>query len=784
MGVVTMKMNLPVILLRGSSFLPYTELKLEIDNEESQDIINTATFFHNNYILVATKKNDGPQLLPKMGVISKITEKKMLPNGHMHIVIVGKERATILDYLTEENEVLETIVEENKRIPLRPAVEKQLVQKIRYEIETYTKEVPSASDAIMNQIQTLESLDTILDIATVQLLSSTDTEKYLEESNPEKRMQLLLQDMAKEKEKAYIEGHLAYQLEKELEDTQKEYMIKEKIRLLQEEIGETDTKTEELLAFEKRMEQVNLPQTIYNKVQKEMNRYQSLPSISPELSITAQYIDTLLSMPWNQYTQDNEVLEDVKNKLNQTHYDLERIKNRIIQFLASKQRNPSLKSPILCLVGPSGVGKTSLAFSIAEALGRNFVKMSVGGMTDEGEIVGHRRTYMGARPGRIIQLLKKAQSMNPVFLIDEIDKMVKGYKGDPISALLDVLDPTQNQYFTDHYMEEEIDLSSVFFITTANSVESIPEEIKDRLEIIEIEGYTEYEKVEIAQNYLLPLICENYGFTKNSFTFTEEALVMIIRYYTKEAGVRELERKLSEVVRFIVTDMVLYKAGKNKYRIMEKDIETYLGKSPYPKEKYRERKQVGIAIGLGYTAYGGKVFPIEVSYYKGSGKFLLTGSLGETIKESALLALSYLKKHAREFHLDYQVLCTSDIHIHIPEGHVFKDGPSAGIAITTALLSAFSKKKISNYWAMTGEMTLTGQILPVGKIKQKVLAAYQEGLTKIYLPSFHQKEMEELPMKIQESIQFVFVRTYKDVYQDWIGSDKPHKPHSTLQKSA
>lgn len=784
MGVVIMKMNLPVILLRGSSFLPHTELKLEIDNKESQDIIDTASFFHDNSLLVATKKNNKTSELPKMGVISQITEKKKLANGRMSIVIKGKQRATILDYLTEKNEVLETIIEENKSIKLRPEMEQKYLKRMVQEIEKYTTEIPTMSNAIMNQIQKINKLDTLLDVAAVHVLPMIDTQKYLEENNPEIRMHFLLEDMQKEREKVNIDSQIAYKLEKELETSQKEYMIREKIRLLQEEIGEKDLKTEEISLIEKRLQEGNLPQAISHKVEKEVSRYRFLSAISPELSITSQYMDTLLSLPWNQYTEDNQDLEDVRKKLNETHYDMVHIKNRIIAFLASKQYNHSLKSPILCFVGPSGVGKTSLAYSIAQALGRKFVKMSVGGMTDEGEIIGHRRTYMGARPGRIVQLLKKAQSMNPVFLIDEIDKMVKSYKGDPISTLLDVLDPVQNRYFIDHYMEEEIDLSDVFFITTANSIESIPEEIKDRLEIIEIEGYTEYEKVEIAKGYLLPILYKDYHLEKISFTFTEGALISIIRTYTKEAGVRELERKLTEIIRHIITMRVLYKTGRNKYHIGETDLEKYLGSAPYAKEKRRNGRQVGTVYGLGYTPYGGKMFPIEASYYKGTGKLLLTGSLGETLKESAILSLSYLKKHARFFHLDYKTLCESDIHIHIPEGNIFKDGPSAGTAITTALLSAFGKMKIESSWAMTGEMTLTGKILPVGQIKQKVLAAYQEGIQKVYVPVFHKKELKELPVTIQKQLHIVWVHTYKDIYEDWKNNIEECKPHSTVQKSA
>lgn len=777
-------MNLPIILLKGSSFLPYTELKLEIDNEESKDIINTASFFHKNYILLATKKNAKTKDLPKWGTISKITEKKLLPNGNMQIVIVGKERATILEYLSRENEILETIIEKNKKVKISEEKEKEYVKNVKKHIREYIDKVPTVSNAILHKMEKIETLEVLLDVATIQILPSSYIEKYVSENDPKIRMQFLLEDIEKEKLKTNIDTKIAVQLEKNVQNAEKEYMVKEKIRLLKEEIGETDSKNEEIEKLRERVNNAQLPEDIAQKVETEIGRYLSYSPLSPEAGITYNYIENVLSLPWNQYTEDCTNLLEVRKKLDETHYDLVHIKDRIIEFLASKQMNPEFKSPIICLVGPAGVGKTSLAFSIAGAMGRSFVKMSVGGMTDEGEILGHRRTYMGARPGRIVQLLKKAKTMNPVFLIDEIDKMVKGAKGDPMSALLDVLDPVQNKYFTDHYIEEEIDLSSVFFITTANSMDEIPEEIKDRLEIIEVEGYTELEKIEIAKKYLIPSVCNNYKMNTERFIFTEATLTKMIREYTREVGVRSLERKITEIIRHIVTDMVLYKTGRSKYHIEERNLYRYLGKPLYPSESNKERNQIGTVYGMGYTSYGGSIFPIEVTYYKGEGNLILTGTLGDTLKESAMVALSYLKKNAKHFHIDYDKMCKNDIHIHIPNGAVYKDGPSAGTVLTTALLSAFTGQKVSSHTALTGEMTLRGQIMPVGKIKQKVLAAYEGGITKMYLPRCQQKEVKELPASILEKIECIWVQTYQNIYTDLFLNNKIKKGNLPLQKSA
>lgn len=789
-GGAKMKMNLPIILLRSSAFLPYTEIKLEIDNEESKNIIDTATYFHDNTILVATQNNDGKgePAFPTVGVISKITKKVELKNGNMQIAIEGKQRAHILEYLNKKSEVVETIVQKDDEREIEEGEEIKLRSTLYKEVETYTKEVHDVSDGVLGLIQKCTKLSQMVDITILQLLPATIiSQKYISVFDPKERMELLIEELHLGREKVQVQTELEYKIQKKLDKNEKEYIIKEKIRLLKEELGDIDVKKEDILELHKEMEQKNLPKEIETRLLKEIRRYENLAPTSPELGMSRNYIDWLIHLPWNEYSKDIDQLQEVEKRLNETHYSLFPVKTRIIEFLASKQMNQNLKSPIICLVGPPGVGKTTLAFSIASALGRKFVKMSVGGVNDEGEIVGHRRTYLGARPGKIVQLLKKAGSMNPVFLIDEVDKMLKNFQGDPTSALLEVLDPIQNKYFADNYIEEEVDLSQVLFITTANHENDIPEELKDRLEIIHIEGYTEYEKIEIVTHYLFHDICENYGIAEDKISLTESAILKIIREYTKEAGVRELERKISSIVRKIVTQRVVYKSGRSKYHIGVSEVETYVGNPIYPVHKVEKRKQIGIVNTLAYTNYGGDTLPIEVGYFKGTGKLILTGTLGDVMKESARIALSYLKAHYRYFNLNYELLNENDIHIHIPEGETPKDGPSAGVSLTTALLSVFGKIRIENTSAMTGEMTLSGNILPIGKIKEKMIGAHKKGITRVYLPYINKQEVLELPNYITKDIECIWVRNYKDLYKklllssEKIDSHKEKKPSPSIK---
>ena len=534
---------------------------------------------------------------------------------------------------------------------------------------------------------------------------------------------------------------------------------------LKEELGDISPKDDEIDEIRERLKNLEAPTNIKEKIENEIKKYEVLSNASPEINLVRNYIEWLLDLPWEIYTSDNENLKDVKNILNETHYGLEKVKTRIIEFLAVKKMTNSLKGPILCLVGPPGVGKTSLAFSIAKAMNRKFVKISVGGVSDEAEIKGHRRTYLGANPGRIITSIKKAKSANPVFLIDEIDKMTKDLKGDPASALLEVLDPEQNFLFSDKYIEEEFDLSQVLFITTANYIEQIPEALKDRLEVIKISGYTEYEKVDIVKKHLLPKICKEHGVSYKKVSMKDEIILKIIRNYTKEAGVRELERQVAKIIRKVVTKMVVDDIKLEKIIIDEKEIDEYLGKPKYINYNKRNNNQVGVVNGLAYTQFGGDTLPIEVTYYKGEGKLKITGSLGDVMKESAELAFSYVKSNYKKFNIDYELLKNNDFHIHAPEGATPKDGPSAGITLTTAIISALNKMVVNDAIAMTGEITLRGKVLPIGGLKEKSLGALRNGIQKIIIPEDNLSDLDELPQEVKDNIEFITVKQYEEVYK-------------------
>lgn len=765
------KTNLPVILLRGIVLLPNNDIRLEFDNESNKNIIDVAELFHDNNILVVSGKDpfeEDPDLneLPKIGVLSKIKHKMELPNGKTRIIISGVARVSVYEYLNlnRTSDVLEAIIATIAREEIDKNEEVALTRKIFRELESYVKAVPYISNSVLSLVINSNDLSKVTDIVVPHLpINLERLHEYLNETSTIERSRMILEDIYKEKELFDIEKKLDLEVKQEIDNNQRDYILREKIKKIKEELGETSLKEDEVETLKNRINEIDLPEKIKNRLESELKRYESLSQMSPEINIVRNYIEWLLDLPWNIYTQDNDNLTEVKNKLDESHYGIDKVKTRIIEFLAVKQMSKSLRSPIICLVGPPGVGKTSLAFSIADAINRNFIKISVGGVNDESEIVGHRRTYLGANPGRVIQSMKKAKSSNPLFLIDEIDKMTKDYKGDPASALLEILDPEQNKYFSDNYIEEEFDLSSVMFVATANNIEDIPEPLKDRLEIIELTGYTEYEKLDIAKRHLITKICKEHGLNNSYIKFDDKVILDIIRHYTKESGVRELERQLSNVIRKIVTSIVVSKESVSNLNINSKNLEQYLGKKKYHFHKPEQKYQVGVVNGLAYTYFGGDTLPIEVNYFKGNGNLMLTGSLGDVMKESANIALSYLKSNYKDFHIDYKELIENDIHIHLPEGAIPKEGPSAGIALTTALVSAFSKRKIDKCIAMTGEMTLRGNVLPIGGLKEKSIGAHRSGIRKIIIPYDNIKDLDEVPTEIKSDITYIPVKNYKEV---------------------
>lgn len=767
-----MKNNLPVVILKEVVLLPNCDIRIEFDNDYHKSILDVSELFHDNQVLVVIKENELEETdevgkLPKIGIIAKISHKIELPNGKVRLILTGIQRAKVIEYLTytDTNHMLESIVTTIPFEKLEKQQEEFYIKKLQEEVKNYIELVPYASNSMLSSFTKKATLEQLTDIVSFSLsLSKEKTLAFLNEEKASSRLEMLLSNLYVEKESFKLEKELDAKVRKTLDENQREFLLKEKLKSIKQELKETTIKDDELSYLKEKLIHLKANEQVKKRLHDEIRRFETMSQLSPEVNIIRNYIDWLLDLPWEEETIDNDNLEEALSILNKTHSGLDKIKERIIEYLAVKQMKGNLKSPILCLVGPPGVGKTSLAFSIAEAMNRKFVKISVGGINDEAEIIGHRRTYLGSSPGRIIQGIKKSKSKNPVFLIDEIDKMTRDYKGDPASTLLEILDPEQNKYFSDHYIEEEFDLSKVVFITTANYVEQIPEALRDRLEILHLSGYTEYEKLKIAKEFLLPRICKEHGVNVEGIKISDEMILKIIRFYTRESGVRELERQLAKIVRKIVTGLVIKKIIVNKYIIDNKKIEEFLGNAIYHFSKNDRSSEVGVVNGLAYTYYGGDVQRIEVTYFKGKGELILTGSMGEVMRESALIALDYVKANYKKFKIPYPLLEENNIHIHFPEGAIKKDGPSAGIALTTALISALTKQKISKKMAMTGEITLHGQVLKIGGLKEKTIGAHRNGIREIIIPNDNLIDLVDIPEEVKKDIQFIPVKNYKEVY--------------------
>ena len=757
-----MKFNLPVIVLKGTIILPEAEIKLEFEDEVSKSIIEESELFHDKNLLIVTQNGIDENViineLPNIGTIAHITRKLELPNGKVRIVLKGVKRAQVLEYLNISKDSLESIVSSIRNPYIDEETNKGLLRKLNVELENYINKVPYMSNSLLSLISDTTDLNKITDIIVNYLpIEISKKLEYLIETNPVKRVEMILQDMYKEEQLFNIEKSIDTKVKKELDNDEKNFYLKEKIKLLKSELGEISPKEEEIENLRKCAHELDANEDIKNKIIYEIDRYENMSSMSPELSTVRNYIDFMLSLPWNKKTTDIEDFKLIRENLDKKHYDLNEVKLRIIEYLAVKKHSSSVDTPIICLVGPPGVGKTTLAYSIAEAIGRKFVKISVGGVDDEAIIKGHIRTYIGSSPGKIIDGIRRAKSSNPVFLIDEIDKITADIKGDPASALLEVLDPSQNKNFSDNFIEEDYDLSNVLFITTANNIDNIPNELRDRLEIININGYTELDKLEITKKHIIPTICSKHGIS--NIKISDEYILDIIRYYTKESGLRELERLVSKIVRKIVTDKVI----SNKRIVLTiKNIEDYLGKRIYEKEEIVS--EVGIVNSLVYTSFGGDITQIEVNHYEGNGNITLTGSLGDVMLESAKIALSYIKANYKLFNIDYNIF-KDDIHINIPNIAIKKEGPSAGISITTAIISALSNMSVNKNIAFTGEITLRGNILKIGGLKEKVIGAYLNNIDTIFIPHSNINDLDFIPEEIKSKIKFIPVKKYEEVYE-------------------
>ncbi|MDD2202887.1 MAG: endopeptidase La [Bacilli bacterium] len=767
------KTSLPVILLRGVVLLPYSEIRLEVNNDIDREIFKLAEENHNNNILIVPLTNPLDESLniselPKIAVIGKINLKMELQNGLTRAVITGLNRVSVYNYsIYDDNaKILKADIGSTTQFAITPKDEAALTSKLIKEFEIFIENHHEISNGILSEVMEIKNIAKATDVISAYVPTTYERKiEYLKTVNPYTRLLMLLEDIKKERQINELEQRIDTEVKKQLDDSQKEYILREKLRVIKAELGEVNVKDDDIEDIRKKISAGEYPVKIKERLHQELKKYELLSSNSPEISLVRNYIDWLLNLPWKKYTVDNVNMVKTREVLDASHYGLDKIKDRIIEFLAVRQMKKDLKAPVICLVGPPGVGKTSLAKSIAESMGRKFVKISVGGVSDEAEIRGHRRAYVGANPGRIISGMKKAGSSNPIFLIDEIDKMGKDYKGDPASALLEVLDQEQNHMFYDNYIEEEYDLSQVLFVLTANYSNNIPEPLRDRLEVIELTGYTEYEKLDIVKKHILPKELDNHGLTGKDIEISDKTIMHVISYYTKEAGVREIERLIATLCRKVVTNIVNGNKKKKTYKINEDNLETYLGKKKYFYTENDEADKVGVANGLAYTQFGGDILPIEVTYYKGKGNLVLTGSLGDVMKESANIALSYLKSHYDEFGIDYKLLVENDIHIHLPEGAIPKDGPSAGITLVTALISVFTNKTIDHNIGMTGEITLHGQVLPIGGLKEKAMGAHRSGLKKIIIPKKNERDLDEVPKEIKKDLEFIFVNEYKDVYK-------------------
>ncbi len=764
-------LELPVICTRGMLVFPGNSLSLDVGRPKSLNAINDASNLYERKILFVSQivpiaDNVEYKDVYHVGTLCRIKKRiRKDSSGVVKLTVDGIKRVRLHNLITRDN-CLYSSYEILEDIPGDVNEEVALVRKIASYLEnnqaTGTAAMPrDVLQSITSGLSAGELADKIAHNLPMKL---DQKQKILEEVNVNDRLMLVASSIASEQMINEIEQNINRRVKESIDENQREYYLREKIRAIKDELGETPGGEDDVDALKKMVEENPYPEHVKEKARDEIHRYEMMPAASQEANVVRNYLDWLLKTPWYQETTDREDLVEVERILNEDHYGLEKVKERILEHLAVKQMTHSLKAPILCLYGPPGVGKTSLATSIARALDRKFVKASLGGVTDESEIRGHRRTYLGSMPGRIIQGMKKAGVVNPVFLLDEVDKLSSDYKGDPTSALLEVLDPEQNSLFSDNYIEEPYDLSKVLFIATANTLDTIPAPLRDRMEIIELSSYTEQEKYMIAKDHLVPKQLKNHGLTSEQLSFSKEAIMEIIQHYTREAGVRQLERLIAQVCRKV--DVKILKQEGEVFHIEKEDIETYLGKQIFDHTKKLSESQIGVVTGLAYTQYGGDILPIEVNHYKGTGKMVLTGQLGDVMKESASIAYSYVRSNTERYGISSDLFEKEDIHIHVPEGAVPKDGPSAGVTLTTAIYSALTNKPVRNDVAMTGEITLRGNVLPIGGLKEKSISAHRSGIKKIVIPKDNYKDIDEIPQEVRDDLEIVLADNIDTVLEN------------------
>lgn len=758
---------LPAMAVRGKVPLPNNEIRLEVGRKASILALKEAVA-QSKYIALFVQKdhnedNPGINDINRNGLIAKIVYNMEGQNVHK-VKLLGITRCKLLEFTNTEpfwTASIVTVPIENDDMDKELAYVRLLIDELQNESKTLFEGNAELASVISQGV----TADKLTDVLAYNLpLDLTTKMKYLSTPNVGLRLRYMLEDLKREKYIRTLEMNIENEVRKAINENQKEYYLREKMKVIQDELGDKAKKDTEIEELKKKILKAKMPKTMEEKALNELNRYASLSSASGESAIIKTYLDFVIALPWSKETKDTNDIKKAKEQLDKDHYGLEKVKDRILEYLAVRIMTKKNPQAILCLVGPPGVGKTSLARSIATSLNKKFVKQSLGGVKDEAEIRGHRRTYLGALPGRILQGMKRAGSVNPVFLLDEIDKLSSDYKGDPSSAMLEVLDAEQNKFFSDHYLEEPYDLSKVFFIATANYLENIPAPLRDRMELVQLSSYTEYEKFEIAKRHLISKQLDIHGLDPKNFVLEDDALWDIIRNYTKEAGVRELERNIGTLVRRAIKSILLDK--KEKIVINKDNLVDWLGKPKYMFNKVDAVDQVGVVTGLAYTQFGGDTLPVEVTYYKGEGKLVLTGKLGDVMKESAQAALSYVKSNAERYNIDPKLFKENDIHIHVPEGAVPKDGPSAGVTIATAVISAFSNRYVRHNVGMTGEITLRGRVLPIGGIREKAIAAHRSGLHKILIPKENIKDIEDIPESVRKELEIVSIETIDDVVEN------------------